>query len=85
MVRTAKLFKNGRSQAVRLPKEFRFEGTQVFIKKVGNAVVLIPKQDSWQTLFDSLEQFSDDFMESQNQPEQQVREGLFEFSNEIPA
>jgi len=78
MMRTAELFKNGRSQAVRLPKEFRFEGTQVFIKKVGNAVVLIPEQDSWQTLFDSLEQFSDDFMESRNQPEQQVREGLFE-------
>jgi len=78
MMRTAKLFKNGRSQAVRLPKEFRFDGTQVFIKKVGNMVVLIPEQDSWQTLFDSLEQFSDDFMESRNQPEQQVREGLFE-------
>jgi len=78
MMRTAKLFKNGRSQAVRLPKEFRFEGTQVFIKKVGNMVVLIPKQDSWQTLFDSLEQFSDDFVESRNQPEQQVREGLSE-------
>jgi antitoxin VapB len=41
-------------------------------------VVLIPEQDSWQTLFESLEQFSDDFMESRNQPEQQVREGLFE-------
>ena len=77
-MRTAKLFKNGRSQAVRLPKEFRFDGTQVFIKKVGNTVVLIPEQDSWQTLFDSLDQFSDDFMESRNQPEQQVREGLFE-------
>ena len=77
-MRTAKLFKNGRSQAVRLPKEFRFDGTQVFIKKVGNMVVLMPEQDSWQTLFDSLEQFSDDFMESRNQPEQQVREGLFE-------
>jgi antitoxin VapB len=78
MMRTAKLFKNGRSQAVRLPKEFRFDGTQVFIKKVGNMVVLIPEQGSWQTLFDSLEQFSDDFMETRNQPEQQAREGLFE-------
>ena len=77
-MRTAKLFKNGRSQAVRLPKEFRFDGTQVFIKKVGDMVVLIPEQGSWQTLFNSLEQFSDDFMESRSQPEQQVREGLFE-------
>ena len=76
MMRTAKLFKNGRSQAVRLPKEFRFDGAQVFIKKLGNAVVLLPYQNSWQALFDSLEQFSDDFMVSREQPEQQVREGL---------
>ena len=75
---TAKLFKNGRSQAVRLPKAFRLGGDQVFIKKVGNAVVLIPYHDCWQPLFDSLTQFSDDFMESREQPGQQVREGLFE-------
>lgn len=77
-MRTAKLFRNGRSQAVRLPKEFRFRGSQVFIKKVGNTVLLIPAQDSWQTLFDSLGQFSEDFMSSRDQPEQQEREGLFE-------
>jgi len=77
-MKTAKLFRNGRSQAVRLPKEFRFRGTQVFIKKAGNAVLLIPAQDSWQTLFDSLSQFSEDFMASRDQPEQQPREGLFE-------
>ena len=76
MMRTAKLFKNGRSQAVRLPKEFRFDGDQVFIKKLGNIVVLLPYQNSWQALFDSLEQFSDDFMVSREQPEQQIREGL---------
>jgi antitoxin VapB len=76
-VETAKLFQNGRSQAVRLPKEFRLEGAEVFIKKVGNAILLIPYRESWQTLFDSLNQFSDDFMETRNQPEQQVREGLF--------
>ena len=77
-MRTAKLFKNGGSQAVRLPKEFRFEGSRVFIKKVGDAVVLLPRQDSWETLFHSLEQFTDDFMATRDQPEQQVREGLFE-------
>ena len=77
-MKVAKLFKNGQSQAVRLPKEFRFEGTQVFIKRVGNAVLLLPKQDSWQLLFDSLNQFSDDFMESREQPQQQNREELFE-------
>ena len=61
-MKTAKLFRNGRSQAVRLPKEFRFRGTQVFVKKIGNTVLLIPVQDSWQTLFDSLSQFSEDFL-----------------------
>jgi len=76
-VETAKLFRNGQSQAVRIPKEFRFEGTEVFIKKIGNAILLVPYRESWQTLFDSLNQFSDDFMETRNQPEQQVREGLF--------
>lgn len=70
---TAKLFRNGRSQAVRLPKEFRFEGAEVFIKRVGNAIVLIPYREPWQTLFDSLDQFSDDFMETRDQPEQQAR------------
>jgi antitoxin VapB len=75
---TAKLFKNGGSQAVRLPKEFRFEGSRVFIKKVGDAVVLLPHSDSWQVLFDSLDQFTDDFMTSRDQPDLQDREDLFE-------
>ena len=70
---TAKLFRNGRSQAVRIPQEFRFEGTEVFIKKIGNAILLIPYRESWQTLCDSLNQFSDDFKEARNQPEQQAR------------
>ncbi len=77
-MKTAKLFKNGRSQAVRLPKEFRFEGTQVYVRRMGNAVVLLPFRFPWQTLFDSLGQFSDDFMESRDQPEQQARNGLVE-------
>src|SRR6266702_4031175 len=47
---TAKLFKNGESQAVRLPKEFRFPGKDVLIKRVGSADVLLPKARSWETL-----------------------------------
>ncbi len=74
---TAKLFQNGKSQAVRLPRAYRFQGTKVYIKKVGNAVVLIPEQDSWQSLADSLAMFSDDFMAQRDQPEQQ-REQAFE-------
>jgi antitoxin VapB len=74
---TAKLFTNGRSQAVRLPKEYRFEGTEVFIKKVGNAVILLPYHAPWQSLIDSLDEFPDDFMEAREQPEAQEREALF--------
>jgi antitoxin VapB len=75
---TAKIFKNGKSQAIRLPKEYRFQGSKVYIKQVGNAVVLIPENDSWQTLIDSLAQFSDDFMSERQQPPSQEREGMFE-------
>jgi len=75
---TARLFKNGRSQAVRLPKEFRFEGDRVYIKRVGNAVVLLPYRDSWRGMFESLERFSEDFMENREQPaSEEVREDLF--------
>ena len=79
MLKTAKIFANGRSQAVRLPKEFRFEGNVVFIKRVGESVVLIPYHEPWQSLFDSLNQFSDDFMAQRNQPlNPQQREEVFE-------
>lgn len=67
-MKTAKLFSNGRSQAVRLPKEFRFEGDEVYIKRVGNAVVLLPHQDSWRVLYESLGGFSEDYMEDREQP-----------------
>lgn len=76
-MKTAKLFQNGQSQAVRLPKEFRFEGDEVIIKRSGNAVILLPAQQSWDVLVNSLGQFSDDFMSDRAQPEQQVREDLF--------
>jgi antitoxin VapB len=59
---TAKLFANGQSQAVRLPKEYRFDGDEVFIKKIGNAVVLIPKGKEWDMFISGLVGFSDDFM-----------------------
>ena len=60
---TAKLFKNGRSQAVRLPKEYALPGDEVYVKKINGVVVLIPKEgDPWRSLIDSLDKFSDDFM-----------------------
>jgi antitoxin VapB len=77
-MRIAKLFQNGQSQAVRLPKEFRFEGEEVYIKKSGSAVVLIPVANSWDSLFGSLDKFSSDFPGERDQPMQQPREALFE-------
>lgn len=74
---TAKLFQNGQSQAVRLPKAFRMPGNEVVIKKVGNAVVLLPIEHPWDTLFDSLEQFSDDFMVERQQQLPQTRDDAF--------
>ena len=74
---TAKLFQNGQSQAVRLPKEYRFQGDQVYIKRLGDAVILLPYRDPWNTLIASLDLFSDDFMEEREQPRQQEREGFF--------
>ncbi len=75
-MQTAKIFINGRSQAVRLPKEFRFSGDDVFIKKIGNMVVLFPKDDPWAPLVNSLDQFSDDFMETRDEPVQCSRKNL---------
>jgi antitoxin VapB len=75
---TAKIFQNGQSQAIRLPKEYRFRGTKVYLKRMGTAVVLLPEHDSWQPLLDSLAMFSDDFMTERNQPSSQAREDLFE-------
>ena len=67
-MKTAKLFRNGESQAVRLPKEFRFAGDEVFIKRVGSAVVLFPTAKSWDALTESLEKFPPDFMSDREQP-----------------
>jgi len=73
---TAKLFRNGRSQAVRLPQAYRLPGAQVYIKRVGNIVVLIPEQDSWRALIESLPLFSDDFLANRDQPPAQERTEL---------
>ena len=76
-MKTAKLFQNGQSQAVRLPKEFRLEGEQVYIKKSGQVILLLPMKNPWNPLINSLDKFSADFMTTREQPEQQEREDLF--------
>lgn len=75
-MQVAQLFENGRSQAVRLPKECRFGGKEVFVRKYEDIVMLFPKQSAWGPLVDSLDKFTDDFMSERNQPAQQEREGL---------
>ena len=63
-VKTAKVFKSGNSQAVRIPKEFHFKGSEVEIQKKGDVLILRPKRKSWASFFESLAKFSDDFMET---------------------
>jgi len=74
---TAKLFQNGSSQAVRLPKEFRITGNEVKIFKQGNRVILEPIETTWDQLFESLGEFPEDFMkDGRNQPGMQKRESF---------
>lgn len=79
-MQTAKLFLNGRSQAVRLPKAFRFEGDEVYIKKSSGGVLLIPMDGSpWDVWERNLMKYDEPFMTSRNQPDiQQERAGLDE-------
>ena len=75
---TAKLFINGRSQAVRLPKAYRFDGNEVYIKKVAEGVLLISKYQSiWDLWERNLMKYEEPFMTKRNQPKlQQKRESL---------
>ena len=73
---TARLFQSGRSQAVRLPKAYRFSGSEVIVKHFGNGVLLLPIEDPWQTLEAGLAAFEPGFQLSREQPEQQPRQEL---------
>ncbi len=69
----AKVFKNGRSQAIRLPKEFRVDATEVYIKKTPEGFLVIPR-DPWEIFFEGVEKLSDDFMAGgREQPQPQKR------------
>jgi antitoxin VapB len=74
---TAKLFKNGQSQAVRLPKQYAFKGTEVYVKRIGGIVMLVPKNENpWNLFRDSLEKFTEDafnFKREQGTPEKRHR------------
>ena len=72
-MQTAKLFNNGRSQAVRLPKDCQFGGSDVYIRKFEGMIILFPKKSPWTSLVKSLDMFSDDFMTERKQPPTQKR------------
>jgi len=73
---TAKIFVNGRSQAVRLPKEYRFEESDVFIKKIDDVVMLIPRDKVWKTFRNSFSKFSDDLLLKRDDEMPQERTNL---------
>ena len=59
---TATVFTNGGSQAVRLPKDCRFHDDEVLVNRIGNVVILMPKDDPWQSMLQSLDLFTEDFL-----------------------
>ncbi|MBR3628925.1 MAG: AbrB/MazE/SpoVT family DNA-binding domain-containing protein [Oscillospiraceae bacterium] len=76
---TAKIFTNGSSQAVRLPKECRFVGDEVYAQRVGDAVILFPKEKAWETFLEGVSEFTDDYftaLESGREEIPSAREAL---------
>ena len=75
-VAEAKVFMTGRSQAVRLPKQYRVSGESVYVKRVGDSILLVPKEgDRWRGLFAALDEFPRDFKLARDQ-RQRKRRGL---------
>jgi antitoxin VapB len=73
MMHTAKVFQNGRSQAIRLPKEFRVDSDEVYLKKTSDGFLVIPR-DPWELFNEGVEELSDDFMAlGRKQPKLQKR------------
>ncbi len=70
---TARLFQSGRSQAVRLPKQYRFAGTEVVVRHFGNGVLLLPVDAPWDMLEAGLAAFEPDFVLTRQQPDEQIR------------
>ncbi len=73
-MKKAKIFMNGQSQAVRLPKEFRFNEDEVSVQKFGDGILILPIAKSLFAFRSSIKKFSDDFMNERNQPEMQKRD-----------
>ena len=77
-MKTARIFRSGNSQAVRIPKEFQMEGDEAEIRRRGEWLLLRPKKKSWAALGESLDKFTNDFMKNgRNQPTIQKRGRAF--------
>jgi antitoxin VapB len=76
MLQTAKIFTNGRSQAVRLPKAFRFDTEEVYIRRVGNDVILSANKPCWRDFFQETSAFGDDFLAERDNAPPQEREAF---------
>lgn len=64
------------SQAIRIPESHKINDDKVYIKRVGNALYLIPFHNPWRNLFESLDKFTPDFLDDRSQPGEQKREAL---------
>lgn len=74
---SSKVFISGNSQAVRLPKEYQVDDKELYIQKVGNTIILFPKNNPWDLFEKSLKEFTDDFMDGgRKQPELPKRKGI---------
>jgi antitoxin VapB len=67
---------NEASQMIKIPESLKIDDSKAYIKKMGNCLYIIPFHQPWQTLFDSLNEFSPDFMEERNEPLSQTRESF---------
>ena len=71
--KVAKIFMNGRSQAVRLPKEFRFNTDEVYVTKQGQNIIISPKKTTWDEFFNTTPAFGDDFLNDRQDSQPQDR------------
>ncbi|MGI9303759.1 MAG: antitoxin [Gammaproteobacteria bacterium] len=74
--KVAKVFMNGRSQAIRLPKEFRFSCEEVYVRKVDGGILISAKKPSWDDFFNQESAFDDDFLNDREDTPPQNRDSL---------
>lgn len=75
-LKETKVFMNGSSQAVRIPKDFRFTSGVVYLKKVPGGILMVPKEQRFEAMRESLSEFTGDFLEERSQGKMEKRAGL---------